>query len=107
MRTSVRVGATCLRRPGRCALVLSRLLTLSIRGGPDLVQMEAMLLCLGDAHDFGSDEDTDFERRYVAAELGDQSNAAECLREVARIENRLSGRRLSLRGIADRIELIA
>ena len=74
---------------------------------PDLAQIEAMLLCLGDAHDFGSDEDEDFERRYVAAELGDQSSAAECLREVARIENRLSGRKLPLRGIADRIELIA
>lgn len=71
-----------------------------------LAKMEAMLLCLGDAHDFGSDEVTDFERRYVEAELGDQSRAAACLHEVARLEDRLSGHTLPLRGIADRIELI-
>lgn len=74
---------------------------------PSLAKMEVMLLCLGDAHDFGSDEETDFERRYVAAELGDQSSAAARLHELARLENRLSGHTLTLRGIADRIELIA
>ena len=72
-----------------------------------LAKMEAMLLCLGDTHDFGAEENADFERRYVAAELGDQSSAAECLREVARLENLLAGHRLSLQGVADRIELVA
>ena len=71
-----------------------------------LANMEAMLLCVGDAHDFGSDEDSNFEHRYVAAELGDHSNAAECLREIARIEHLLSGHSLSLRSVADRIELV-
>ena len=72
-----------------------------------LAKMEVMLLCLGGAHDFGSDEEADFERWYVDAELGDQSSAAACLQEMARLENRLSGHTLTLRGIADRIELIA
>ena len=76
-------------------------------GQPGLAKMEAMLLYLGNAHDGGSDENEDFERRYVAAELGDQSSAAECRREVARVESLLSGYTLTLRGIADRIELIA
>ena len=72
----------------------------------NLAQFEIMLLCLGEAHDFGSDEEADFTRQYQQAGLGDDSDASDCLKELAQLENRLSGHRISLQGIADRIELV-
>lgn len=72
----------------------------------DLTRLEIMLLCLGEAHDFGSDEEEDFTRKYRQAGLGDDSDADDCLRELAGFEKRLAGHRISLERIADRIELV-
>ena len=102
-------------RAGRSgAFVAAKSLRSTIARTPDagdarprnLAQLEIMLLCLGDAHDFGSDEEADFTRRYQQAGLGDDSEATDCLQELAHLQTRLSGHGISLQGIADRIELV-
>jgi hypothetical protein len=72
-----------------------------------LARMEVMLLYLADVRDLGSDKAEDFARRYAEVGLGDHSDAEKCLHELASLKNRLSGSGLSLRGVADRIELVA
>lgn len=69
----------------------------------DLARMEIMLLLLDDAYEH---DEQDFAYLYAEAELGDQSDAVQCHRELIDLEKRLSGFRLTLRGVADRIELV-
>ena len=71
-----------------------------------LAHLEVMLLWLGDAHDFGSDEPGDFNSRYTEAELGHHAEALECLEALAHFGQRASGFRCSLQGVAARIELV-
>lgn len=71
-----------------------------------LPHLEVMLLWLGDAHDFGSDEPDDFNSRYTEAKLGDHAEALECLEALTRFDQRASGFRCSLQGVAARIELV-
>lgn len=69
----------------------------------DLARMEVMLLLLDNAYEH---DEQDFAYLYAEAELGDQSDAVQCHRELIDLEKRLSGFRLTLRGVADRIELV-